>query len=230
MLGLTHLRIVVCALAACVVSACGSPDPVDREIGSAVRPATAVSDRPRIVVLGDSLTAGLGLQVDEAFPAVLQRRLHEAGYAYEVINAGVSGDTTAGGLRRVEWVLDGDVRVLVVALGGNDGLRGLPVEAMERNLSEIVATAADRDIPVILAGMEAPPNYGPVYTAGFRSAFRDVADAYDVMFVPFLLEGVAGVSELNQPDGIHPNSEGARRIADHLWSTLEALVEDPPTQ
>jgi len=180
--------------------------------------------RPRIVVLGDSLTAGLGLSRDEAYPALLQRRLDAGGYSYEVVNAGVSGDTSAGGLSRLEWSLDGDVRILVVALGGNDGLRGLPVARMEQNLAAIIDRARQRHIAVVLAGMETLTNMGPDYQREFHNAFPDLARRHRVAFLPFLLEGVAGRPELNQRDGIHPTAQGARIIADHLWPVLEPLL------
>jgi acyl-CoA thioesterase-1 len=223
-----------------LVAACGSGPDVPAAGQSAVAPAVAVFDRgpglqepdrsglPRIVVLGDSLTAGLGLPVEEAYPAVLQQRVTAAGYQFEVVSAGVSGDTTAGGLRRLAWSLDGDVRVLIVALGGNDGLRGLPVEEVRRNLSAIVSEAEERNISVLLAGMEAPPNLGPDYTGQFREAFGDVAREFDTVFVPFLLEGVAGIEALNQRDGIHPTAEGARIIADTLWPALESILQSMP--
>jgi acyl-CoA thioesterase-1 len=134
---------------------------------------------------------------------------------------GVSGDTSAGGVRRIDWALDGDVRVLVVALGANDGLRGLSVEELEANLGQIIARARERDITVLLCGMEAPPNMGPVYAGEFRGVYRALARRPGVVFIPFLLDGVAGVPALNQADGIHPNAEGARRIASLLWATLE---------
>jgi acyl-CoA thioesterase-1 len=157
-------------------------------------------------------------------PSLVQARLDAEGYPYEVVNAGVSGDTSAGGLRRLDWALEGDVEILVVELGANDGLRGLPVAEMKKNLDEIVTRARERDIIVVLTGMEAPPNYGPLYTAEFRSAFRDLADQRDVVFVPFFLDGVAGVSALNNPDGIHPNAAGARIIEANLWRALEPLL------
>lgn len=181
--------------------------------------------RPRIVFLGDSLTAGLGLPADEAYPAVIQRKIDGEHLNYQVVNAGVSGDTTAGGLRRLNWILSGDVRVLVVALGANDGLRGLPTREMKSNLSAIVSAARNRGISVILAGMEAPPNFGPEYTATFRKVFRDVATEQDIPLIPFLLQGVAGESGLNQADGIHPNEEGARRVAESVWPALRPLLE-----
>jgi acyl-CoA thioesterase I len=175
-------------------------------------------------VLGDSLTAGLGLPPQEAFPALLQRKIDADGLKFEVINAGVSGDTSAGGLRRLDWALDGDVQVLIVGLGANDGLRGLPVEEMRKNLSAIIERAQARHITVVLCGMEAPPNFGAPYTAAFRAAYKDLASKYDVAFVPFLLDGVAGLADLNQEDGIHPNARGAQRVADTVWSTLRPLL------
>lgn len=187
-------------------------------------PARAGS-RPRIVVLGDSLTAGLGIDQAEAYPALLQQRLDRAGLKYEIVNAGVSGDTAAGGLSRLDWALDGDVRVLIVALGGNDGLRGLPPDQLKKNLSQIIERAQTRDISVILAGMEAPPNFGRDYIVAFHKVYPDLAKTYHVALVPFLLQGVAGDERLNQRDGIHPTAAGARIIADNVWTALEPVLE-----
>jgi acyl-CoA thioesterase-1 len=181
--------------------------------------------RPRIVAFGDSLTAGLGLLEQEAFPALLQRKIDAAGYEFEVVNAGVSGDTSAGALRRLDWALQGDVKVLIVAFGGNDGLRGLPVSQMKENLSNIIDIARERNIVVILAGMEAPPNFGQEYATQFRQAFRDVALNKRVLFLPFLLNNVAGKPELNQADGIHPNQQGTQIVADSVWAILEPLLD-----
>ncbi|HLB44729.1 MAG TPA: arylesterase [Candidatus Limnocylindrales bacterium] len=178
-----------------------------------------------MVVLGDSLTAGLGLAVEDAYPSLLQRRLDDGGWRYRVANAGVSGDTSAGGLARLDLALEGDVRVLIVALGGNDALRGLPPDELRRNLSSIIERAQQRGVAVILAGMEAPPNFGPAYTAAFRAVYRSVAMRYQVAFIPFLLEGVAGVERLNQRDGIHPTAEGDRMMADTLWAVLEPVLQ-----
>jgi acyl-CoA thioesterase-1 len=213
-----------------VAAACGSPDaPQTRVAAGAAAQAQAQPERVsaprRIVFLGDSLTAGLGLPREQAVPSLIQDRLAAEGYSYEVINAGVSGDTSAGGLSRLDWSLDGDVEVLVIELGANDGLRGLPVPQMKRNLDEIITRAKARDITVILTGMEAPPNYGPLYTAEFRKAFRDLADDHDVIFVPFYLAGVAGTAALNQRDGIHPNAEGSRIIAGMIWQNLEPVLD-----
>ena len=181
--------------------------------------------RPRVVALGDSLTAGLGLLEAQAFPALLQKKIDEDGYQFEVMNAGVSGDTSAGGLRRLDWALEGNVRVVIVALGANDGLRGLPVAEMKQNLGTIIDRAREKHVVVILAGMEAPPNYGPEYVQSFRAAYRDVASSKRVIFIPFLLDKVAGVSTLNQADGIHPNEEGARIIADTIWPVLRNVLD-----
>ena len=187
--------------------------------------APSAPGAPKIVALGDSLTAGLGLPRDEAYPAVLQRKLKAAGSALEVVNAGVSGDTSADGLRRANWALEGDVRLLILALGANDGLRGLPPAQMKSNLQTIIHRARQRGIPVLLVGMEAPPNFGEQYAAAFRQVFRDLARENHVTLVPFLLEGVAGVSTLNQGDGVHPTSAGAARIADHLWPAVKSMIE-----
>jgi acyl-CoA thioesterase-1 len=181
--------------------------------------------RPKIVTLGDSLTAGYGLLESQSYPVVLQQRIDAEGYAFDVVNAGVSGDTSAGGLRRLDWSLEGDVRVLVVALGGNDGLRGLSVGEMKQNLTDIIERAKARGITVILAGMEAPPNFGQEYAVAFRQVYRDVALKERVTFIPFLLQDVAGHSALNQADGIHPNPEGAAKVADTVWAVLRPVLD-----
>lgn len=183
------------------------------------------SRAPRVVILGDSLTAGLGIAVDEAYPALIERRLREHGLKYRVVNAGVSGDTSAGGLSRLDWALDGDVRVLVVALGGNDALRGLPVEELGRNLARIIQRAQARGITVILAGMEAPPNFGQEYTKAFHAVYPALAKQYRVALVPFLLEGVAGNDALNQRDHMHPNAQGAQVVADNVWAVLKPTLQ-----
>ena len=215
---------------------CGSPEPPPPAATTAVatagdprplEPASPIASRPRIVFLGDSLTAGLGLDLDQSVPSLKQASLEARGYPHQVVNAGVSGDTSAGGLSRLDWSLEGDVEVLVVELGANDGLRGLPVPAMKRNLDEIITRAKARGITVLLTGMEAPPNFGPAYTAEFRQVFRDLAEAHQVELVPFFLDGVAGIPALNLPDGIHPNPEGARIIHANLWRALEPLLAGP---
>ena len=186
--------------------------------------AQPAGSRPRIVFLGDSLTAGLGLERDQSVPALIQKKLDADGYAYEVVNAGVSGDTSAGGLSRLDWSLQGDVRILVVELGANDGLRGLPVEATKRNLAEIIDHAEMRGIKVLLTGMEALPQYGPAYTSQFRSMYGELAREHHVTLMPFFLADVAGNPDLNQADGIHPNPEGARIVEANVWRTLQPML------
>ncbi len=218
-----------CALAATL--ACGASDSPPREPAAAGVPdgrvgtARAVTTRPLIVALDDSLTAGRGIQPAQAYPALLQALLDAAGLPHEVINAGVSGDTSAGGLSRLDWALDGDVQILIVALGGNDALRGLPVSELTSNLSTIIERAQARGITVILAGMEAPPNFGRDYTVSFHRAYPDLARQFNVALVPFLLEGVAGVPALNQADGIHPTAEGAKIVADTVWTAVKPIAE-----
>ena len=180
--------------------------------------------RPRIVVLGDSLASGRGIGVDKAFPAILQEKLDDAGLDYEMVNASVSGDTSTGALRRYERALEGNVRVLVVELGANDGLRGVPVDLLKSNLSRIIEAAQARGITVLLCRMEALPMYGWDYTVAFHKAFDELGQRYDVPLVPFILMNVIGNRELMQPDRAHPNAAGARAIADNIWPFLKPLL------
>ena len=199
-----------------LVSAAGAP-PVQSQGRRAPSP-------PRIVAFGDSLTSGHGIGKELAYPAVLQERLEAAGFAYEMVNAGVSGDTSTGALRRLPQALDGDVRVLIVAIGANDGLRGVPVATVKSNVSQIIATAHARGISVVLCGMEALPVHGMEYSVAFHNAYADVVSRYKVMFVPFLLKDVITDPTMLQPDRAHPNAAGARRIADNIWPYLEAVL------
>jgi acyl-CoA thioesterase-1 len=229
-----RLVLVICLL---LPIACGRPDsppastahaPAAQASAPQARKASqapeAPKTSPRVVFLGDSLTAGLGLAAEKSYPALIGRKIKDGGYDFEIVNAGVSGDTSAGGVRRLDWSLEGDVRVLVVALGANDGLRGLPVAELRKNLTAVLELARAKGITVILAGMEAPPNNGPEYTAAFRSVYSDLAREYNVRFIPFLLQGVAGVAALNQGDGIHPNVRGAEIVADLVWKELEPAL------
>ncbi len=217
----------------------GAPAPADTPTPVAAAPAAAApvpSDAPaapapvpaarRIVILGDSLTAGLGLPADQAYPALLQTRLDERRNGWQVVNAGVSGDTSAGGLRRLDWSLEGGAAIVVIALGGNDALRGLPAADLARNLDTAVQQAQAAGARVILAGMEAPPNTGPEYTRAFRAVYPAIASSRGATLVPFLLDGVAGIESLNQADGIHPNQAGARLVAGTVWRVLEPVVHD----
>lgn len=179
----------------------------------------------QILFLGDSLTAGLGVTTEQAYPAVVAGMLADRGVTgIRIINAGISGSTTASGVSRLKWYLRATPHVLLLALGANDGLRGLSLEKMAENLDRTVSLALENGIRVILAGMEIPPNYGPEYTAGFRNVYRDLAEKHGVKLIPFLLDGVGGVASLNQADGLHPNPEGHQRIAETVLPyILEAL-------
>jgi acyl-CoA thioesterase-1 len=181
---------------------------------------------PKIVAFGDSLTAGLGLSAQKTYPALLQERLKQDGYDYEVVNSGVSGDTSAGGVRRIDWALDGDVRFLILELGANDFLRGQPVAETKKNLAEIIDHAQSKNAKVLLAGMLAPTNTGREYEAQIRNMFTDLGREKRVELIPFLLEGVAGVELLNQPDGIHPNAAGSKIVAETVYKYLQPLLEE----
>jgi len=178
-----------------------------------------------IVAFGDSLTAGLGVTPEDSYPARLQARLRAEGYAYRVVNAGASGDTTAGGLTRVDWALRNRPDIVIVALGANDALRGQDLASVRANLDAIVARFQKAGVRVLVAGMEVPPNYGARYAADFRRLYADVARKRGAAFMPFLLDGVAGNSRLNQPDGIHPTAEGYRVVVEHLWPHLEPMLK-----
>ncbi len=228
----TGLGLLISATIACSKPASDAAPPAApaTDTASPAPPNEAISSAPRIVFLGDSLTAGLGVAASEAYPAVVGERLKQEGRDFQIVNAGVSGDTSAGGLRRLDWSLQGNVRVLVIALGGNDGLRGLPVEELRRNLAAIIERAQQRGIHVVLAGMEAPPNFGDMYTRRFREVYADLARTYRVSFIPFFLADVAGRPALNQADGIHPTSEGQRLIADRMLKIITPLLDESATR
>jgi acyl-CoA thioesterase I len=189
--------------------------------------ATSASDtRPRIVAFGDSLTAGLGVQVGEAYPAQLQRRLDALNYRYRVVNAGVSGETTAGGLRRVSWILNNKPDLVILELGANDGLRGLSVEQTKHNLRQIIQRLQQDGVRVILAGMKLPPNYGRDYITDFEAIYSALAKEYRLTTIPFFLEGVGGSSSLNQADGIHPTKEGYEIIVEQVLKALRPVLDE----
>jgi acyl-CoA thioesterase-1 len=177
-----------------------------------------------VLVLGDSLASGRGIGASRAFPAVLQQKLDEERLDYEMVNAGISGDTSAGGARRYERLLDDRVRILVLELGANDGLRGVPVSQVKANLARIIEAAQARGISVLLCGMEALPIHGWDYTVAFHNAFGELARAYQVPLVPFILMNIIGNGDLMQPDRAHPNEAGARAIADNIWPYLKPLL------
>ncbi|NNE48039.1 MAG: arylesterase [Rhodothermales bacterium] len=219
--------VLVCVLLA---TACASEEPanstdvVPAETGTR---AESKVDRARILMLGDSITAGYGLDPAQAFPARLQALIDSAGYDYEVVAAGLSGETTAGGRRRVEWLLRNEADILLIELGGNDGLRGVDPESVRENLTAIITTARARnsDMTIILGGMRMPMNMGGAYRERFESVYPEVAAANDVVLIPHILEGVGGIQELNQPDGIHPTADGHEIIARTVWATLEPILK-----
>lgn len=185
-------------------------------------------ERKTVVVLGDSIAAGSGVDLAESFPGVLQKRIEEKKLPWEIVNAGVSGDTTAGGLRRMPWLLKRRVDVLLIELGGNDGLRGLAPEETRTNLEKIIALAREKypDVKIILAGMQMPSNMGAEYTKKFSALFAEVAKEKKTELIPFVLEGVGGKAELNQPDRIHPNPEGHKIVAQNVWAVLEPVLKE----
>jgi acyl-CoA thioesterase-1 len=189
--------------------------------------AQAVEPRT-IVFFGDSLTAGYGLQdpAQESYPARIQRKIDSAHLPWRVVNAGLSGETSAGGLRRINWVLRQPMDLFVLELGANDGLRGLPVRSLKENLRSILERVRARHpaIPLVVEGMRMPTNLGDPYAAAFSQAFADVAKEENALLIPFLLEGVGGHAELNQPDGLHPTAKGEERVADTVWATLRPLL------
>lgn len=184
-----------------------------------------VSNKPKVIAFGDSLTAGFGLSEKESYPYLLQEKLRADGYDFEVVNAGVSGDTSAGGLERIDWSLNQEnVQILILELGGNDLLRGLPVEKMKENLSTIIKKAKAKNVKVLFCGMLAPPTMGAKYQREFVAVFPDLATEHKVEFLPFILEGVAANPKLNLPDGIHPNAEGSRIMTENVYNALKPLL------
>lgn len=196
--------------------------------GAGMAGAAEPPPRASVIFFGDSLTAGYGLDPAEAYPALVQQKIDAAGLPFDVINAGLSGETAAAGARRVAWVLRRPAAVFVLALGGNDGLRGVPTSETERSLQAIIDTVRRLQprAKIVLAGMFAPPNMGPEFTASFGAIFPRLARANDLPLIPFLLEGVATVDELNLPDGIHPNARGQRIVAENVWIVLEGLLRE----
>ncbi len=180
-----------------------------------------------ILFFGDSLTAGYGLELEEAFPALIQNRLDSLGLTYTVVNSGLSGETTAGGRNRLNWVLNQKVDLFVLELGANDGLRGIPLEKTRKNLQAMIDLVRKKngDTKIVLAGMQIPPNMGQEYTMEFRRIFPELAKENEIALIPFLLEGVAGIPELNLEDGIHPTAKGHQIVRDNVWAVLNTLVQ-----
>lgn len=215
-----------------LLAACGENETGPRTEATepaAAREAEPSADSAKVIVFfGNSLTAGYGLQPEQSYPALIQRRLDSLGYDnYRVVNAGVSGETSSGGEARVDWVLRQPVDIFVLELGGNDGLRGIPPEETRKNLQSIIDKVEEKhpEATIILTGMQIPPNMGTEYTQAFRRIYPSLAAENDVVLLPFLLEGVGGEPELNQPDGIHPNQEGMERVAENVWGVLRSLLK-----
>ena len=179
-----------------------------------------------ILFFGNSLTAGYGLSPSEAFPALIQKKIDSVNLSYKVVNAGVSGETSSGGLSRVGWILRQPVDVFVLELGANDGLRGIPLDQTKKNLQLIMDSVKQKypSCKIVLAGMQIPPNMGQAYTTQFQEIFRDLAESNKVLLIPFLLEGVGGEEELNQEDGIHPTAEGHKIVAENIWKLLKGVL------
>ncbi|NGP76014.1 arylesterase [Balneolaceae bacterium YR4-1] len=180
----------------------------------------------KILFFGDSITAGYGLEEEQAFPALVQEKIDSLGWNFEAVNAGLSGETSAGGLRRVDWMLRQDFSIFVLELGGNDGLRGIDLESTKQNLISIIEKVRDKkpEAKIILTGMQVPPNLGPDYTTEFREMYPEIAEEKNVTLIPFLLEEVGGNPELNQADGIHPTAKGHEIIAETVWDTLKPIL------
>ena len=212
------------ALVAIALAGCGADE---RARGDEAPAPPAEGTRARVVFLGTSLTAGLGLDPEQAYPALIQHKIDSAGMSFEAVNAGVSGETSAGARRRIDWLLRQPVSVLVIETGANDGLRGLEVDSLRANIQFIIDEARKLSPPpaIVLVGMRAPPNMGFGYTRRFREVYSDLADKNDLPLVPFLLEGVAGVGSLNQADMIHPTAKGQERLADVVWKVLEPVLK-----
>lgn len=183
-------------------------------------------DSSTILLFGDSLTAGLGVDPSEAFSALLQSKIDSLNLDYKVVNAGLSGETTASGVNRLNWVLNQDVKIIVIELGANDGLRGVPLDETEKNLQKMIdmVRAKDPKIKIVLAGMQIPPNMGEEYTTKFKNIFPELAKENNTYLIPFILENVGGVAKLNQPDGIHPTAEGHKIVAHNVWEVLGKVI------
>mgnify|MGYP006376664531 CR=1 FL=1 len=199
------------------------------EITTAVKDTVEkIEDSSVILLFGDSLTAGLGVDPSEAFSSLLQSKIDSLNLDYKVVNAGLSGETTASGVNRLNWVLNQDVKVIVIELGANDGLRGVPLNETEKNLRKMIDMVRKKDpkIKIVLAGMQIPPNMGEEYTTKFKNIFPDLAKKNNTYLIPFILENVGGVPKLNQPDGIHPTAEGHKIVAQNVWKVLGKVINE----
>ena len=228
------LRGYLIILSICTVFSCGKTSDKTENVNAETENTTENQNSSNededgniILIFGDSLTAGMGLDPSEGFPAMIQNRIDSLGYDYEVVNAGLSGETTASGKNRIDWVLKQKVDIFVLELGANDGLRGIPLSETRKNLQDIIDIVKSKnpETEIILAGMQIPPNMGQDYTSEFRNIFPDLAKKNNLKLIPFLLDGVAGNPELNQSDGIHPTAEGYKIVTENVWNVLEEVLE-----
>lgn len=211
---------------AALVFACNNKPAENNKPGQQENQKDSVTATKTILFFGNSLTAGYGLSPSEAFPALIQKKIDSANLSYKVVNAGVSGETSSGGLSRVGWILRQPVDVFVLELGANDGLRGIPLDQTKKNL-QLIMDSVKLKYPackIVLAGMQIPPNMGQAYTTQFQEMFRDLAETNKVLLIPFLLEGVGGEEALNQEDGIHPTAEGHKIVAENIWRLLRGIL------
>ncbi len=187
---------------------------------------TTTDSKKKILFFGDSLTAGYGLEMGQAYPSIIQQKIDSLGLEYRIINAGLSGETTASGKNRLEWVLEENISIVIIELGANDGLRGVPLQETESNLQSMVDMVQEKlpNAEIVLAGMKIPPNMGPEYTATFEGIFPELAEEENLHLIPFLLENVAGIPDLNQGDGIHPTVEGQKIVAQNVWEVLQPIL------
>ena len=218
-----------CIIALCFLVSCKNNEAVNNPVRDVQNKAVTENNTAKKTILffGNSLTAGYGLEPAEAFPALIQHKIDSLGLKYTSVNAGVSGETSSGGNGRIEWILKSSVDVFVLELGANDGLRGIPITETKKNLQAIIDKVKTKypKAKLVLAGMQVPPNMGAKYSNEFRTMFVDLAMQNNMSLIPFLLEGVGGVKSLNQQDGIHPNVEGAKIVADNVWQVLEDLIK-----
>ena len=225
-----NLSIIYVLFGLLLLTSCGETEKKDEEVVVEEQVSAEENSEEKGVILffGNSLTAGMGLDPEEAFPALIQEKIDSLGLEYKVVNAGLSGETTAAGRNRITWVLNQDVDIFVLELGANDGLRGVPLEETRKNLQAIIDTVRTKnpETKIVLTGMQIPPNMGNEYASGFRNIFPELAEKNDVYLIPFLLEDVGGVPALNQADGIHPTAEGQEILANNVWEVLEPIVKE----
>ena len=218
--------IIITALIIILSSCTDNKKPVSADQNNTAKETAAVTKKKTIVFYGNSLTAGYGVSPSEAFPAIIQKKIDSLNLPYNVINAGVSGETTSGGKTRIDWILREPIDIFILELGANDGLRGTPLSETKKNLQDIIDKVKTKypDTKLVFAGMEIPPNMGQAYTTEFRNIYTDLAAKNNMTLIPFLLEGVGGEPELNQADGIHPTAEGHLIVAENVWKQLEKLL------